>query len=525
MKTSKPSVRLIRVFAFGLASSALGASQRVETAPSAIFSDTKPVCSIDDLRRVQIPDTTIDSVAIDPADGSCRVTATVTHPPASDQVKVFIALPVTGWNSRFRGTGGGGYSGGTVRSLQPMVARGYAAGATDAGNAGVGAKFTVGADGHLDWQAIRDNAYLGIHDMTVVGKALVRAFYGREPRYSYFVGGSTGGRQGLAEAQRFPDDYDGIVSNFPAINRDRDVPARLWAEVIMLDAKHFVTKAKLDAATAAAIAACDGDDGVVDGVIDDPTRSHYDPAALVGRQVDGSRFSEADADIIRKIWEGPRGHGGRFLWYGPMLGANLFVDGATEGTPLTGHPGGEVIDWFRYYLLQDPKWDWTTLTPGKFELLFNQSVEQYGAVIGTDNPDLSRFRARGGKIIMTHGLADQIIPAQGSTDYVQRVQRVMGGPAETAQFLRLFLVPAGNHGYSYPAPSPSPRETVGAIIRWVEQGEAPERLIADLEDKSGKLIRTRPLFPYPQRAKFKGTGSTDDAANFDSFTPEPLPGR
>ena len=309
-----------------------------ETPLKPLFPGVVPVCPCESLTNVSLPNTTIDSATLDPSNGWCRVTATVTHPPAGDRVKVFIGLPVTNWNGRFQGNGGGGFSGGSAGSLRGPVARGYAAGATDTGHEGGSGSFALDASGRLNWQSIRDNAHLGIHDMTVVGKALTFAFYGKSPRYSYFVGGSTGGRQGLMEAQRYPDDYDGIVSACPANNWHRFLPSDLWPQVVMVAAKNFVPKAKLDAATAAAVKACDSADGVTDGVICDSLRCAYDPKALVGTKVGDDTFTESDADVIRKIWEGPRGQDGRFLWYGLERGADLSALAGTTGSPLKGRP-------------------------------------------------------------------------------------------------------------------------------------------------------------------------------------------
>ncbi|MBC8003690.1 MAG: tannase/feruloyl esterase family alpha/beta hydrolase, partial [Opitutaceae bacterium] len=334
-----------------------------ETPPKPLFPGIMPVCPCEDLAKLALPNTTIDSASIDSSNGWCRITATVTHPPSGDRVKMFIGLPVTNWNGRFQGNGGGGFSGGSAGSLRGPVARGFVAGATDTGHEGGSGSFALDANGRLNWQAIQDNAYLGIHDMTVTGKALTQAFYGKAPRYSYFVGGSTGGRQGLMEAQRFPDDYDGILSACPAINWHRFLPADLWPQVVMVAARNFVPKAKLDAATAAAVAACDASDGVKDGVIDDPSRCAFDPKALVGTKVGDATFTEADADVIRKIWEGPRGPDGTFLWHGLARGTDLSALAGTGGSPLTGKPFIIPLEWFQYFLLQNPKWDWTTLTP------------------------------------------------------------------------------------------------------------------------------------------------------------------
>ena len=514
------SGRLHLIYSARLLILLLGATltQAAEVSPKALFPDAMPICPCESLAKVSLPNTTIDSAAIDPTDGSCRVTATVTHPPAGDRVKVFLGLPMKNWNGRFRGNGGGGFSGGSAGSLRGSVALGYAAGATDTGHEGGSGSFALDANGRLNWPAIQDNAYLGIHEMTVTGQALTKVFYGKAPRYSYFVGGSTGGRQGLMEAQRFPQDYDGIVSACPAINWHHFLPADLWPQVVMVSAGNFVPKAKLDAATSAAVAACDALDGVKDGVIDDPARCAYDPKELVGTKVGDSTFTEADAGVVRQIWEGPRGTAGSFLWHGLARGTDLFALAGTGGSPLSGKPFGIPLDWFRFFLIQNPQWDWTTLTPAGFELLWKQSVEQYGEVIGTDNPDLAPFRDRGGKVIIYHGLSDQLIPAPGTIDYYRRVQRQMGGPEKTAQFARLFLAPGVDHGFRGAGPTPTGQ--IDAIIRWVEEGQAPDKLLAELRDQSGKVVRTRPIFAYPNVAKYQGTGSTDEAANFVSHPPE-----
>lgn len=485
-----------------------------EAPPKPLYPETTPVCACESLAKVSLPNTTIDSATVDTQDGSCRVTATVTHPPAGDRVKVFIGLPAKGWNGRFRGTGGGGFSGGSANSLRGPVAEGYVTGATDTGHEGGSGSFALDANGHLNWQAIQDNAYLGIHEMTVVGKALTQAFYGKAPRYSYFVGGSTGGRQGLMEAQRYPDDYDGILSACPAINWHRFVPSDLWPQVVMADAKNLVSKAKLDAATAAAIAACDAADGVSDGVIDDPNSCGYDPKALVGTKIGEETFSEMDVEMIRRMWEGPRAVDGSFIWYGLARGTDLYALANTGGSPLTGKPFSVALEWFRYFLIQDPKWDPSTITIAGFERYWRQSVEQYGAVIGTDDPDLSRFRDHGGKVIIYHGLADQLIPADGSIEYYKRVQQRMGGPEKAAEFARLFLVPGVDHGFR--GAGPGPVGLSAALIRWVEEGKAPDVINTELRDSSGKLIRSRPAYAFPRVAKYKGSGSTDDAANFEA---------
>jgi feruloyl esterase len=492
-------------------------AQPAPVPPKPLFSNADPVRSCESLKSVALPDTTIESAAVDPGDArtppSCRVTATVTHPPAGDQIKVFIGLPLKGWNGRFQGTGGGGFSGGSAGTVRQPLALGYAAGATDTGHDGGSGSFALDSNGRLNWQSIRDNAYLGIHEMTVVGKALTQELYGNAPRYSYFNGCSTGGRQGLSEAQRYPADYHGILAGAPAINWTKLHPEQLWGAVVMNDAKHVVATCKLEAAVAAAVAACDAIDGVKDGVIGDPHRCSYDPKALVGTAADNCEpITEADADVIRKIWEGPKRRDGSFLWYGLPRGAP-FTLSATGGTPLAPRPFPITLDWFRYFLTQDPRWDFMTLTPAGYEQLWDQSVEQFSDVLATDNPDLSGFRDRGGKLIVWHGYADPLIYADGTIDYVKRVQQQMGGADKTAQFVRLFLAPGVGHcgGGSGPAPSGQ----FEAVVRWVEEGQAPQTLQAVSRNQQGEVTRTRPLCQYPLVARYKGQGSTDEAANFE----------
>lgn len=501
-----------------VATELLGA-RAAESVPPPLFPGLTPACACESLTNLALPDTTIESAVVDASNRMCRVTAIVAHAPAKDRVTVWIGLPLTNWNGRFQGTGGGGFLGGHPNSLRGPVARGFSAGATDTGHEGGSGSFALAGDGRLNWQAIIDNAYLGIHEMTVVGKAVTKAFYGRAPRYSYFVGGSTGGRQGLMEAQRFPDDYDGITSACPAINWHRFVPASLWPEVVMLSMSNFVSKAKLDAATAAAVAAADSDDGVKDGVIDDPLHCAYDPKPLIGTKVGDDTFTAADAEVLRKIWQGPRGRDGSFMWYGLERGADLSAYAGTGGTPLQGKPFSIALEYWVYYLAQNPKWDWTTLKDAGFAQLWQQSVEEFGAVLGTDNPDLTRFRDRGGRVVIYHGLADQLIPAAGTIEYYRRVQQRMGGEKKTAGFARLFLAPGVDHGFH--GSGATPIGVYEAVLRWVEEGKAPDKLLAEKRDASGKIIRTRPLFPYPQVAKYKGSGSTDEAGSFVGRRPLP----
>jgi feruloyl esterase len=487
-----------------------------QTPPKSLIPDAKPVRSCESLASVVLPNTTIESAALDPNNpGICRITAITTHPPAGDKVKIWVGIPTTNWNGRFMGNGGGGFSGGSANGVNQPVNLGYAAGATDTGHEGASGSFALGADGKLNWQLIRDNGHVGIHEMTVTGKALTQAMYGVAPRFSYFNGCSTGGRQGLMEVQRYPQDYNGIVAGAPAINWPKLHVQQMWGAVLMNTENNPIAACKQTAATQAAIAFCDAIDGVTDGVIEDPMRCTFDPKTLVGTSAgECGAFTEADANLIRRLWEGPRRKDGSFLWYGLPKGADLNAIWTARGTPLQAQAFGISLEWFRYFLTQNPQFDWTTITRDGYERLFDQSVEQFGAVIGTDNPDLTEFRNRGGKAIVWHGWADQLISAEGTVDYYKRVVQEMGGAQRTSEFLRLFMAPGVGHCAGGAGPAPTGQQE--ALLAWVEEGRAPETLTATRQ--AGGATRTRPLCQYPLVARYRGTGSTDDASNFTCST-------
>jgi hypothetical protein len=287
----------------------------------------------------------------------------------------------------------------------------------------------------------------------------------------------------------------------------------------MHDAKHLVSKEKLEAVTAAAITACDRNDGVSDGVIDDPNRCKWDPKEFVGKMVGDTMFTEEDANVVRRIWDGPKGHEGRFIWHGLSRGANLFATAGTEGMPLKPKPFGIAVDWYRYFLARSPGFDGTDVTSADFELLVNQSVELFGPVFSAIDPDLSAFRYRGGKLIILHGLTDQLIPHEGTIDYYERVQKQMGGAARAAEFARLFLVPGVDHGFRGAGAAPNMNGVLLSLVAWVEKSKVPDQLLGEARDAAGKVIRTRPIFPYPQTARYAGTGDPDDARSFVSQTP------
>ena len=487
-----------------------------------LAGDGAPVRSCESLRSLVLPNTTIQSATLElpekTSPPACRVTAVVTHPPAGDAVRVWIALPLTGWNGRFQAVGGAGFAGGRASSLDTPVRTGFAAASTDGGHDGGSGSFALDAQGRLNWQSIRNFGHLALRDMSVTAKAVTAAFFGSAPRLSYFVGCSTGGHQGLTLAQRYPADYDGIASVAPAINWSRFLIADLWPQVAMADARTIVPACKLEAATAAAVAACDKMDGLADGVLDDPRRCAFDPAQLVGTSSGTcAPFTEGDALVIRRIWDGARREDGARMWYGLPRGTPLNALAGSGGDPLVARPFRIALEWLRFFLAQDPALDATTLTRARFEQFFDQSAEQYTAVIGADNPDLSGFRKRGGKLIIWHGWADNLIPAEGAIDYYERVVAQAGGPRDAAKFARLFMAPGVGHCAG--GPGPMPAGELDTLVNWVEEGKAPKTLGTIRRDAAGKTTPSRPVCAYPLVSRYKGSGSAEDPSRYSCRRP------
>ncbi|HWD07356.1 MAG TPA: tannase/feruloyl esterase family alpha/beta hydrolase [Amycolatopsis sp.] len=435
-----------------------------------------------------------------------------------------VWLP-TNWNGRFQGVGGGGFSCGIVyatglnfgRGLSETVKNGYAAAATDCGvplSDAVSGSWALDSNGRLNKPLIEDFASTGIHDMTVAGKAVTQLFYPNKLQYSYFDGCSTGGREALMEAQRYPADYNGIVSGSPAINWPSWVPAAIWPALVMERMHDALPTCKENAFTDAVIKACDAKDGVTDGIIGDPASCHWNAAELVGVHTPCGTITPTDAIVMNKIWQGPEGTAGLPLWYGLARGASpsMIAGTTTTNGVTTAEPFGLPVGWLGTWLQRNPNWDWRTLTFAQFDKLFAQSNLEFSSTIATDDPDLSAFKRDGGKILIWHGLADQLIPPQGTVDYYRDVQQAMGGRAGTESFARLFLAPGAAHCAS--AAGPAPDDPVAAVARWVEHGQAPQSIPATLSDPTTGATLSRPLCAYPLVARYTGHGSTSQARNF-----------
>jgi hypothetical protein len=477
--------------------------------------------SCSDLVHLSLPETTITAATLVT---SGTITPPAPEPPVTGlpalcrvslriapQINVEVWLPVT-WNQRFQAVGGSGYAGVISWSALGTAARaGYATTSTDTGHSALtplDGSFALHADGSLNTGLITDFASRSLHEMTQKAQALTSAFYGHAPVYAYWNGCSTGGRQGLLQAQRFPADYDGILAAAPAINMDRFQPSTLWPQIVMqADSGGLIAASKRTAVTSAAVAACDALDGVMDGIIDDPRQCHYDPAALLCQAGDNPAtcLTAAEARAVRKIWEGPTTTEGRRLWFGLERGTSLL------GGWFTGSVLQIPIDYFRYWLYEDPTFDWHTVTEASFPADFRLSERKFHDVIGTDDDNLQQFRKQGGKVLIWHGQADQLIPPRGTIQYYERLFTGNGGAKHVQDFARLFLAPGVAHCGG--GPGPNTFDAFAVLVDWVEFGTAPERITAALLQGS-TVVRTRPLCAYPQVAQWTGHGSTDDAANF-----------
>jgi feruloyl esterase len=447
----------------------------------------------------------------------CRVEATA-RPTGDSDIRFEIWIPpADAWNGKLQGVGNGGYSGAIgYAAMAAGLRRGYAVASTDTGHAGDDMKFGQGhPEKVIDW------AYRSIHVMTEASKLVVRNAQGRFAEHAYFVGCSTGGHQALSEAQRYPDDYDGIVAGDPAHNRIRQTFAFLygWVATHTADGKPILPPAKLALLTKGAVDACDGLDGLKDGIIDDPRRCHFDPAKLAcrGGADEASCLTSAQVEAARKMYEGAKNpRTGEPIYAGWPRGSESFGPNPIQSwRQYVLDPAEPMrVDFFRYFLFHDPNWDYRTIDMDH-DLAY---AEQKLSFMSANEKDLTPFRKRGGKLLMYTGWADPVVPPQDTVAYYDGVTKAMGGPEKTRDFYRFFIAPGMGHCSG--GPGPNQFDMLAALEHWVEKGVAPERVAAS-HVTNGKVDRTRPLCLYPQVARWKGTGSADDAANFSCVTEAP----
>ena len=448
----------------------------------------------------------------------CQVNVTLTHPGTGDSVNNQVWLPLSGWNGIFLGVGGGGYAAGTWSSLGAAIVHGYAAVSTDAGhsqnNSGDASAWALVSEGNVNQYLLLDFASRSVHDMTVLGKAVTESFYGRAPMYSYWQGCSTGGRQGLMEAQMYPEDYDGIVAGAPAVNWNDFTPAQQWPQVVMWNERHAPAQCEFDAINAAAVAACDALDGVKDGIINLPGQCTFDPMSLAGKSYECDTDNKTHAynttslTVAAKIYAGPTTLNGTRLWYGILPGTNFSsLAPTTTNSNGTVSPGVfEISDsWFRNYLFKNADAPTATISYADFVSLTAQSHMEYDSVMGTADADLSLFAARGGKLITWQGLADNLIMPNGTMDYLARVHALLPGADD---FYRAFFAPGVGHCGG--GTGAVPVDPLGALRRWVEGGVAPGTLSAAAQWSPGSgvvkagVVSERDLCMWPMVEVYKG---------------------
>jgi hypothetical protein len=440
-------------------------------------------------------------------------------PGQSQQLKIRVGLPPNSvdltnptaagavpWNGSNRDLGGGGYAG-AVGGVTSSTNRGYVGTSTDTGHsAALGGSFALNPDGTLNYGLIEDFAADGIHEQHVWGVNLVRAYYGGEPIFKYWMGCSTGGRQGHYQAQNFPKDFDGILAGANAFNWDRFITAELWPAVVMnQEVGAPIASAKLNAVTNASIAACDGEDGIVDGLIQDPRACTYSATSFVctangGPSSNPNCLTPAEASAVNKIWDGPRDARGNRAWYG-----------LERGTPLSGLAGQNpfpiATDHFKYWIHQNPSFDWHTVTETSFITDMLTSIAKFNDVIGTDD-DLKAFRKAGGKMITYHGLSDVLIFPRGTYHYYNSV--LHGNYKETQKFNRFFPYPGNGHCGGGTGPQIDAEALFSTLVNWVESGIEPDYVVASQTSPA----RTRKICMYPNVPVYNGSGSTDDQASF-----------
>jgi feruloyl esterase len=471
----------------------------------------------------------------------CIVKATA-RPTSDSEIKIEVWLPAGGWNGKYLQSGNGGWAGAIpTAALAVSLQRGFVAAGTDDGHEGGGFGGAAWSIGHPE--KLIDFGYRAIRETTLTAKALIEAFYGKATSRSYFVGCSDGGREALMEAQRFPEDFDGIISGAPANDWSHHFAGFVWNEQAMLsDPAGTLPPAKLPVIQRAAVAACDALDGIKDGLLEDPRACKFDPAVLTCKNGDGPDcLTAAQVATVKKIYAGP---------VNPRTGKQIYpgYPPGTEAIPsgwqpwIVSNPPERAAQFmfgntfFGQAVAEDEHWDFRKMN---FDSDVAYGDEKGGAILNSSSPDLRSFRAHGGKLIQYHGWGDAAVAPGDSIDYYERVRAFLakvpdpraGSARDVRDFYRLFMVPGMAHcgggiganafgQISIPTVADADHDIVAALDRWVEKGVAPDKIIASgrSTDAAPKPM-TRPLCPYPQVAKYNGSGDPNDAASFACAAP------
>ncbi len=458
----------------------------------------------------------------------CRVVAHA-RPTSDSDIAIEVWMPLTAWNGRLQGLGNGGFAGLIdYYELGASIAKGYAAVATDTGHTGspIDAAWALGHP-----EKVADFGYRGIHEMTRMAKAVVQRFYGTGAKHSYFAGCSDGGREALMEAQRYPEDYDGILAGAPANNwTELLAMAVVDTQALTATPASFIPQAKIPAIAKAVAAACDAQDGARDGILNDPRQCRFDPGTIACKaDADTSDcLTVAQVAALKAIYAGLRNADGHRIFPGYLPGAE--EGGGGWGVWITGPAPARSLmtafgqGYFANMVSGKADWDLKSFT---LEKGLRDAREKTAAALDAVNPDLTAFRSRGGKLILYHGWNDPALPALSTVDYYEGVVAKSGRTGADG-FVRLFMVPGMQHcgggpgatalGQSGAQRATDPQHNARvALENWVEQGAAPRTIVAmktEGDDPQGAVTMTRLLCPYPQTAKYKGSGDPKRAESF-----------
>jgi feruloyl esterase len=441
----------------------------------------------------------------------CRVAGVIAPTPES-QIVFEVWMPLEGWNGKHAGVGNGGWAGNvSYAALADQLRRGYAAASTNTGHEAAPG-LNMARFAHEKPEQLVDFAHRAHHETASAAKALINAFYGKPAARSYFIGCSSGGYEGLMEAQRYPADYDGIVAGAPANNWTRLMAGDFDGVLAVLKepAAHLPPPA-LGLLHRGALAACDSADGLSDGVIDDPRQCRFDPARLAcaDNTAAATCLTKAQVDAARRVYSGLKD---------PKTGAQLYPGLAPGSEPYWPHrdaanPFPIPLSHYKWLVFAIPDWDWKTFDfsdPDDYQAHVKAEAK-FAPLLNATNPDLRAFRERGGKLLQYHGWNDQLISPQNSIDYYESVLSFFGRGGDVPNFYRLFMAPGMAHCSGGTGPNTFDMQT--ALERWVETGVPPDRVIAT-RAVNGVVDRLRPLCPYPQVAVYNGSGDSNDAANF-----------
>jgi hypothetical protein len=462
----------------------------------------------------------------------CRVQGVI-QPSSDSHIEFEVWLPMSGWNGKYFGVGNGGFAGSIIYTNGPLASSnipglrealvaGYVTSSTDTGHQGT-ATDGKWALGHPE--QIVDFGYRAVHETAEMSKAIIRAFYGQPPKHSYFDSCSGGGRQALMEAQRYPADYDGLIAGAPASSFTHGMAGFTWDLLATeIDPASYIPANKYPTIEAAALAACDARDGVKDGVIDDPRTCNFKPATLLCSGPESATcLTQPQITALEKIYAGLRNSQGEQIYPGYFPGGESGPFGwalYTSGTaPHTSAHYAFATQGGANMIYQNPAWDFRT---SHLDRDVKVADDTMGWRLNAVDPNLRAFEKSGGKLIIYHGWSDGGLPPMGTVDYYNSLVSKMSRK-DAESFSRLYMVPGMQHCFGGPGPNTFGATMTAALERWVEDGVAPAAIIAtkyktDGDPASG-AARTRPLCPYPQVARYKGTGSTDEAANFTCKAP------